>query len=444
MLQVINPADESVIRTLETDSKSAILEKVLNAKKAQSAWAARPYPERAKCLAQFAKALKENLEKLAKDLTAEMGKTIEQARAEILSTIPRVEYFVQNVPQATKGENFGIFEGNTEEQITFEPLGVIANISAWNYPYFVSINVIAPALLTGNAVVYKPSELSMLSGLNMTRMLHEAGVPTDVFSVVVGDGEAGRNLVDAPINGIFFTGSKATGQKIAAQTAGRMIRLQLELGGKDAVYVCEDANLDSAAESIAEGFLYNSGQGCCSVERIYVHQEISRKFIDALKKYAPQFAVAPLAQKAHAAFLADQVSEALEKGAKLELGGEKIHGRIFEPTILSNCKNDLRFMQEESFGPVVGLASVESDDEAIKLINDSEYGLTAAVYSKNIARAKSILSRVNVGTAYINCCDRVSPRLPWSGRNNSGTGATASWIGIQSFVQPKAWHVRGS
>jgi acyl-CoA reductase-like NAD-dependent aldehyde dehydrogenase len=333
-------------------------------------------------------------------------------------------------------------------------LGVVANISAWNYPYFVGSNVFLPALLTGNAVLYKPSEHATLTGLAIADLLYEAGVPRDIFVPVVGAGGAGRDLLAQDMDAIFFTGSYATGRKIAEAVAPRLLRVQLELGGKDPAYVCDDVDIAGAAAAVAEGAFYNAGQSCCAVERVYVHRRIADAFTDAFVEAVREYVVGdptdertfigPLARGAQIAVLEDQVADAVRLGARLELGGARREGRgfYFEPTVLTGADHRMKLMREESFGPIIGIQEVDDDAEAVALMNDTDYGLTAAVYTPDRARAERILARVNAGTVYWNCCDRVSPRLPWTGRKHSGLGVTLSLAGIRAFVQPKAWHLR--
>jgi acyl-CoA reductase-like NAD-dependent aldehyde dehydrogenase len=341
-----------------------------------------------------------------------------------------------------------------EEVIAHEPLGVVANISAWNYPYFVGANVFVPALAAGNTVLYKPSEFATLTGLAIARLLHEAGIPDDAFIPVVGTGEVGAALVKQPVDGVFFTGSYATGKRIAAAVRGRMIRLQLELGGKDPVYVCGDVDPAAVAAGIADGAFYNTGQSCCSVERIYVQEGIFDAFVDAFVKEVKGYRmgdpqddatyIGPLTRAPQVKVLEQQVADAKRKGAKVLAGGRRVKGpgNWFEPTVLVNVDHGMAVMREESFGPVIGIMAVKDDAEAVRLMNDTDYGLTAGVYTKDRGRAQRLLAQVHAGSAYWNCCDRVSPRLPWSGVGHSGIGVTLSTYGIEAFTRTKAWHLR--
>ncbi len=455
MLQVINPATEEVLRALEEDTPEAVRRKVEAARQAQPAWAQVPLDERLEVIERFGRLIKEQQGRLAGLLTAEMGKPIRQSRGEISALQGRLEFFLEHTPAATADEVV-LRERKLEERIRYEALGVVANISAWNYPYFVGSNVFIPALLTGNAVLYKPSEHATLTGCAIAELLHEAGVPREIFVPVTGGGGVGAALLEQEIDGVFFTGSYATGKRIAEALAGRMIPVQLELGGKDPVYVCDDVDVPAAAAAVAEGAFYNTGQSCCAVERVYVHRRIAEPFVEAFLATLRTFRmgdpcsedtyIGPLARREQLAVLEAQVEDAVGKGARVLCGGRRREGSgyFFEPTALVEVDHRMRVMREESFGPIIGIQVVEGDGEAIERMNDTEYGLTAGVYTADRARAEAILARLDVGTAYWNCCDRVSPRLPWTGRRHSGIGATLSLAGIRAFVQPKAWHLRAA
>jgi len=253
---------------------------------------------------------------------------------------------------------------------------------------------------------------------------------------------------------VFFTGSYATGAKIGAVAGGKMIKVQLELGGKDPVYVCDDVDVGAAAEAVADGAFYNAGQSCCSVERIYVHERIHDEFVAAFVANVKGYKIGDpmdestyigaMTRKPQLDVLAKQVIDAKKKGAKLLTGGKVIkrRGNWFEPTVFSHVDHRMTLMKDESFGPIIGIQKVKNDTEAVRLMNDTEYGLTAGVYTSDERRARAILAQIRAGSAYWNCCDRVSPRLPWSGLGHSGIGLTLSTYGIQTFTRPKAWHLR--
>ena len=457
MLQVTNPADGSLISELAEDDAQAVAGKVARARAAQPGWACVALGERLGTIEKFKNLIEKRKDELARTLTRETGKPITQSRNELNALAGRLDFFLDKSAAALAPET--VLEdaaGKLAERITHEPLGVVANVSAWNYPYFVGSNVFVPALLAGNAVLYKPSEFASLTGLAIGEMMRAAGVPADVFPVLVGSGSTGAELVIQPVDGVFFTGSYATGTKIAAACAPRMLKVQLELGGKDPTYVCEDADAQTAAESLAGGAMYNAGQSCCSVERIYVHERIHERFVAAFVATVQGYQcgdpmdeetyLGPLARAPQLAVLERQIADAVAKGARLLAGGKRIArpGNWFEATAFSNVDHSMELMREESFGPLIGIQKVAGDAEAVRLMNDTEYGLTAGVYTPDQARARRILAQVRSGSVYWNCCDRVSPRLPWSGVGHSGIGLTLSSYGIQAMTRPKAWHLRGA
>lgn len=455
MLKILNPATLALITKVPADTAAGVKQKYQAARAAQPAWAQRPPTARIDVMTHFREQIRARHEELAKILTSEVGKPITQSRNELNGVLGRIDFFINNAAKVLKDEVVFADRG-LEEKIAYEPLGVVANISAWNYPYFVGANVFLPALLTGNSVLYKPSEFATLTGLEIAKMLHAAGVPPDVFVPVVGGGEVGASLARQPVDGIFFTGSYATGRKIASAAAKRMIKVQLELGGKDPIYVCEDADVKTAAASTADGAFYNTGQSCCAVERIYVHESVYVDFVEAFVATVRGFKVGdprdettyigPLTRKAQLAVLKRQVADAKKKGANLLMGGRPLtrKGHYFAPTVLSDVNHRMELMREESFGPVIGIQKVKDDNEATRLMNDTAYGLTAGVYTPDRGRAEKILAQIKSGSVYWNCCDRVSPRLPWSGLKHSGVGLTLSTYGIQTFLRPKAWHLRSA
>lgn len=455
-MNVVNPASGEVVKCVPETAASELPARLAAARLAQKAWAKRAPSERKAIIAEFRRLVGERKEQLAQTLTLEVGKPIAQARNELNGLLPRIDFFLEHF-EAELGPRvvLGTKAESLEERIAFEPLGVVANVSAWNYPYFVGSNVFVPALLTGNAVLYKPSELSSLTGLAIAELLHEAGVPKDVFQALIGGRELGAALLQLDVDGVFFTGSYATGRKIAEAVAPRMIRLQLELGGKDPAYVTDEVDVAAAAAAVADGAFYNTGQSCCAVERIYVHERIYPAFLEAFVAEVKKFTLgsptddgtyigALCRGEAALSDLAAQVADAQKRGARVLTGGKRADrpGYYFEPTVIADATPEMRVMKEESFGPIIGITSVPGDQAALAAMADTEYGLTAAVYTTNEARAADILAELPVGSAYVNCCDRVSPRLPWTGRKHSGIGSTLSTLGIQAFLQPKAWHIR--
>jgi acyl-CoA reductase-like NAD-dependent aldehyde dehydrogenase len=454
-LIIHNPATGERLATLPADDAASVAAKATAARAAKGPWARVPIADKLAMVQRFRARLVAEAETLAITLTQEVGKPITQSRNELAGLLPRIDFFLEQAEGAVRDEH--VSDGNgMHEQIGHVPLGVVANISAWNYPYFVGCNVIVPALLTGNAVLYKPSEYAALSGLHITRLLHDSGVPADVMQCLVGAGEVGAALLAQRIDGVFFTGSHATGLRIAQAVAAKLLRLQLELGGKDPTYVRADADPKAAAESLADGAMYNTGQSCCSVERIYVHASIHDAFVahflatvatfKAGDTMDPGTYLGAITRAPQLDVLDAQVADARAKGATLRCGGQRLPGpgNHYAATVFTEVDHRMALMREESFGPIIGIQKVSDDVEALALMNDSRYGLTAGVYTRDEAKARELLAQVHAGSVYWNCCDRVSPRLPWSGVGDSGVGLTLSVAGIQTFTRPKAWHLRSA
>ncbi len=454
-MRIINPATEEIISEVSEDTRESLAKKINHLKAGQVAWHHVGLKERIRVIQSFSDLLESNIEHLASVLTSEVGKPLQQSRNEINGARTRIKWLTENAEKYLADEVMTHEKGLTE-RISYESLGVVCNISAWNYPYLVGTNVFVPALLAGNAVMYKPSEYSTLTGLEIEKLLKQAGVPQDVFQVALGARTVGEMLLDLPFDGYFFTGSYKTGKYIYEKVAPKMVPCQLELGGKDPLYVADDiADIKAVAAGTADGAFYNNGQSCCAVERVYVHEKVYDRYVDEFLKEVKSWKtgppteagvyIGPLSRKEQVNFLEGQVKDAIEKGGKLEAGGKSIAGKgfYFEPTVITNANHHMSLMREESFGPVIGIMKVKGDAEAIQLMQDTEYGLTAAVYSASQSRAENILSQINSGTGYWNCCDRVSAALPWSGRQHSGFGATLSHAGLRAFTKPKAFHLRG-
>lgn len=455
-MRIINPTSEELIKELKEDTNESLAKKFQLLKAAQFRWAEETLEYRTAIIMKFAELLKSNIEKLALILTNEVGKPLQQSRNEVNGAIDRINWFVKNSGKYLADEIMSDANGIVEK-ISYEPQGIICNISAWNYPYLVGVNVFVPALLAGNAVMYKPSEYATLTGIEIENLLILSGVPQDVFQIAIGAAQVGKQLLDLPFNAFFFTGSFKTGKYIYETVASKMVPCQCELGGKDPLYVADDViDLKSVVAGTADGAFYNNGQSCCAVERIYVQESIYDEYIEEFVKEVNSWHmgspleanvyIGPLSRKEQLDVLDQQVEDALSKGAKLLTGGKRINkkGFYYEPTVLVNVNHQMSVMRDESFGPIIGIMKVKDDAEALKLMEDTEYGLTASVYSSDQKRAENILKQLNTGTGYWNCCDRVSAALPWSGRKHSGFGATLSHAGIRAFVKPKAFHLKTS
>lgn len=451
-LIVTNPFDNTILSELEKDNTESIKNKYSLLKSGFVNWKSCPVKRRIEIIDEFRKKVFDNIGTLSALLTKEMGKPLYESKKEIEDSLKRVQFFIDNSEKWLEKETLSS-SNYAEEFVVYEPLGVTAVISAWNYPYIVGLNIFIPALIAGNSVAYKPSEYSTLTGIEIAKLLYESGLPQYSFQVIIGDGEIGKSLLELPIDGIFFTGTYITGVNIAKQVADRLIFTQLELGGKDPLYITEQIeSIETIVKLAVDGTFYNNGQSCCAVKRIYIHESIYDKFVEQFKKQVeelvlgnpllPETQVGPLTRKEQADILDSQIADALNKGAKVLTGGKRKNDTNFYlPTIVIDVNHKMRIMREESFGPIVTVMKVINDDEAIALMKDSEFGLTASVFCNDNNRAIKILNEMETGTVYLNCCDRVSDVSPWSGRKHSGLTPNHSYQTIRTFVQPKAYYI---
>jgi acyl-CoA reductase-like NAD-dependent aldehyde dehydrogenase len=454
-LEVRNPATGEHVRSVAVTEEREVEQKVERARRAQPDWAARPYDERAEILRAFRNLLEAEAEECARLTTREVGKPIAQSRNEVRAVLERIDWNIDHVGDVIAARSVTAAAGETvEERVTHDPVGLVAHVSAWNYPYFVGLNTIVPALLAGNAVLYKPSEHATLTGLRLVDVMHRSGVPVDVVQAIVGGGAVGAALVASDVDMVGFTGSYETGRRVARSVADRLVRLQLELGGKDGAYVCDNVDVESAALAVAEGAFYNGGQSCSAIERVYVHDAIFDRFVETLADVVSAYRtgdpedeqtdLGPLARAAQIDVIEAQVADAVGKGARVFCGGGRIDrpGSWFEPTVLVDVDPSMSVMRDETFGPVIGVQRVRDDAEALACLDDTEFGLGAAVFSRDRGRAERILGRLEVGNAYWNTSDRSSVHLPWSGRRHSGLGVSMSESGVRAFVREKSWHLR--
>jgi len=455
-MRIINPATEEVISEIKEDTKGSLAEKFELLQNTQHKWQRISLAKRVEVLQRFSSLLEKNIEQLAATLTSEVGKPLQQSRNEVNGARARIKWLTENSEKYLSDEIM-VSEKGLEEKISYEALGVVCNISAWNYPFLVGVNVFVPALLAGNAMMYKPSEYSTLTGLEIEKLLKKSGVPENVFHIAIGGKETGEQLLQLPFDGYFFTGSYKTGKLIYEKVASKMVPCQCEMGGKDPLYVTDDiADIKNVAAATADGAFYNNGQSCCAVERIYVHEKVYDQYVDEFVKEVKSWKtglpiedgvyIGPLSRKEQVSVLENQVKDAIQKGAIILTGGKRKNGKgfYFEPTVVVNVSHEMSLMRDESFGPVIGIMKVKDDKEAIQFMQDTEYGLTASVYSNSKERAENILQQVNAGTGYWNCCDRVSAAVPWSGRKHSGFGSTLSHTGLRAFTKPKAYHLRSA
>ena len=335
------------------------------------------------------------------------------------------------------------------------PHGVVLVVAPWNYPYMTAINTVAPALIAGNAVVLKHANQTPLVGERMAAAFHAAGIPDDVFQNVFLDHQTTSDLIAAKSFGfVNFTGSVGGGQAIESAAAGTFTGIGLELGGKDPGYVCDDADLEAAAETLIDGAMFNSGQCCCGIERIYVAEHLFEAFVEKAVAIVngyklgtpldPNTTLGPMAHKRFAEEVRAQTAEAIAQGATahIETFAEDDGGAYLTPQILTNVTHDMRVMRDESFGPVVGIMPVKGDAEAIRLMNDSDFGLTASVWTKDVVRAEAIADQIETGTVFMNRADYLDPGLCWTGCKNTGRGGGLSVIGYHNLTRPKSYHLK--
>ena len=378
---------------------------------------------------------------------------------EIAPVLDLMQYFARNTEKLLKPHKIGIgiygLMGRSSK-IVYHPLGVVGIIPAWNYPFSIPLGETVMALMAGNTVVIKPSELTPIIGLKIGEIFEKAGLPDNCVQIVSGAGATGAALVEAAPDKIMFTGSVATGKKIAAAAAKHLTSVVLELGGKDPMIVFADANLDLAAGAAVWGAFCNSGQSCSSVERLYVEEraadELTRKIVEktrALKQGAGDketTSIGSMSSERQIAIVEDHVEDFRAAGAKIELGGRRnpeLEGLFYEPTVITNANNDMRAMQEETFGPTLPIATFSTEEEAIRLANDSEFGLTASVWTRDMAKGKRVAEKIEAGTVCVNevLYTHGIGQTPWGGFKNSGRGRTHGREGLMELVQPQHIHI---
>ena len=456
-LKTVSPGDGRLYVERPLAADADVAKALAAARAAQRAWRATPVAERAALVERFVRHCEANAAAIAEELTRQMGRPIRYTPGEIRGLAERARYMAAVAPEALADlriepkENFTRF-------IRREPLGVVLVVAPWNYPYLTAVNAIVPALLAGNAVILKHSHQTPLVAERFADGFGAAGLPDGVFQYLHMDHGTTERLVASPeIDCVAFTGSVAGGEAVSRAAAGRFIGLGLELGGKDPAYVRPDANFDHAVENLVDGAFFNSGQSCCAIERIYVHADLYDRFVEAFadltRKYAlgdPMAAattLGPMVRAEAADFVRGQVAEAVAAGARAlidETAFERARpgSPYCAPQVLVGVDHSMRVMSEESFGPVIGIMKVTSDDEAVRLMNDSRYGLTAAIWTMDEDAAIRIGDRIDTGTWFMNRCDYLDPALAWTGVKESGRGCTLSRLGFDAFTRPKSFHLR--
>ncbi|RBW57482.1 aldehyde dehydrogenase family protein [Ruegeria sp. A3M17] len=453
MLKCVSPIDGSVFAEREVLSRDAAFEAAARSRAAQAEWAARPLQERIDLVMAGVAAVGAMNDEIVPELAHMMGRPVRYG-GEFGGFNERASHMAQ-IAEASLAD-IAVGEDETfKRYIRRIPHGVVFVVAPWNYPYMTAINTVAPALIAGNTVLLKHATQTLLVGERMAQTFHSVGVPEDVFQNVFLSHDMTNDLIAGnALDFVNFTGSVGGGQAMERAAAGTFTGVGTELGGKDPGYVMDDADLDAAVETLIDGAMFNSGQCCCGIERIYVHESLYDNFVAkavaVVKGYKlgnpleSDTTIGPMANVRFAKEVRAQIAEAVAAGAVAHIGTfpEDDGGAYLTPQILTNVTHDMRVMRDESFGPVVGIMKVSSDDEAIALMNDSEFGLTASLWTRDVDRAARVGDAIETGTVFMNRADYLDPALCWTGCKNTGRGGGLSVIGYHNLTRPKSYHLK--
>jgi acyl-CoA reductase-like NAD-dependent aldehyde dehydrogenase len=453
MITCVSPIDGSAYATRETLSIKAAREAVNRAQSAQSAWAARPLSERTRLVLAGVTNIGDMNDEIVRQLAHQMGRPVRYG-GEFGGFKERATYMAE-IAQSALADIVIEDSQNFRRVIKRVPHGQVLVVAPWNYPYMTAINTVAPALIAGNTVILKHASQTPLAGENLAAAFHAAGIPEDVFQNVFLDHQTTSDLIAAKSFGfVNFTGSVGGGQAIERAAAGTFTGVGLELGGKDPGYVCDDADIDAAVETLIDGAMFNSGQCCCGIERIYVAEKHFDTFVSKAVEIVSGYklgnpldretTLGPMAHKRFADTVRAQIAEAVAAGATTHIPtfAEDDGGAYLSPQILTNVTHDMRVMREESFGPVVGIMPVKDDAQAIILMNESDFGLTASVWTQDVNRAEAIADQIETGTVFMNRADYLDPGLCWTGCKSTGRGGGLSVIGYHNLTRPKSFHLK--
>ncbi|PIE09995.1 MAG: aldehyde dehydrogenase [Rhodobacterales bacterium] len=453
VLRCISPIDGSVFAEREALSLEDAQAVADSARAAQAAWAARPLQERIDMVMAGVNAVGAMNDAIVPELARMMGRPVRYG-GEFGGFHERASHMATIASDALADISVGEDETFTR-YIKRAPWGVVFVVAPWNYPYMTAINTVAPALIAGNTVILKHATQTLLVGERMAEAFHAAGVPKDVFQNIFLSHDTTDALIRArAFDFINFTGSVGGGQSMERAAAGTFVPVSTELGGKDPGYVMEDADLDAAVATLIDGAMFNSGQCCCGIERIYVHESLFDAFVQKAVETVQGYTlgnplddattIGPMANARFAAEVRAQISEAVAAGATAHIAPfeEDDGGTYLTPQILTGVTHDMSVMREESFGPVVGIMPVSGDEEAIKLMNDSDFGLTASLWTQDIARAQAVGDRLETGTVFMNRADYLDPGLCWTGCKQTGRGGGLSVIGYHNLTRPKSYHLK--
>src|SRR6056297_2380801 len=452
-LNCISPIDGSVFATRETLSAEAARAAIAETRAAQAAWAARPLQERIDLVMAGVAAVGEMNDEIVPELARMMGRPVRYG-GEFGGFKERASHMAEIAEQVLSDIEVSD-DGPFHRYIRRVPHGVVFVVAPWNYPYMTAINTVAPALIAGNAVMLKHATQTLLVGERMARAFHDAGVPEDVFQNVFLDHDTTSDLIaDRAFDFVNFTGSVGGGQAMERAAAGTFTPVSTELGGKDPGYVRADADVDAAVDGLMDGAMFNAGQCCCGIERIYVHETLYDAFVEKAVAWVnaqklgnpldPDTTMGPMANVRFAQVVRKQIDEALADGAKAHIDTMPADdgGAYLTPQILTDVTHKMRVMRDESFGPVVGIMPVKDDAEAIALMNDSQFGLTASIWSTDAEAAEQIADRIETGTVFLNRCDYLDPALCWTGCKDTGRGQGLSKLAYQALTRPKSYHLK--
>jgi acyl-CoA reductase-like NAD-dependent aldehyde dehydrogenase len=456
--RVISPVDGSVYTEFGRPSAAEIEATVERAVRAQEAWKRLPLAERAAICLRMTDIMVERADAIGTELTWQIGRPVTQSPFEIRRGFQERARYMIDVASGALADVVVDPKDGFRRFIRLEPLGVVLVMAPWNYPYLASVNTVVPAIVAGNSVILKVSDQTPRVAEHYADTFRDAGLPDGVFQYLhASHQDLARLIADRRIRFVAFTGSVAGGAAVQRAAAEQFVATNLELGGKDPAYVRPDAPLDATIENLVDGSYFNAGQSCCAVERIYVHQDIYRPFVDGFidltRKYRlgnplePETTLGPMVRTSAAAFVRDQLAEAVRHGARAVIDEREFTAArdgtpYMAPQVLLDVDHGMRVMTEETFGPVVGLMAVKDDDEAVRLMNDSRYGLTASIWTSDVDAAIRIGGCVDTGTWFLNRCDYLDPALAWTGVKDSGRGCSLSRLGYESLTRPKSFHLR--
>lgn len=442
-----NPATGDVLGEVHEASAAEVRDAVQRARGAQAAWGALPVKERAARVGRFRDLVVARADELCALISAETGKTRAEALSmEVMVVADLATYFIKRAPRILAPEPISLHLLKTRASyLHFIPRGVVGIISPWNFPFGIATGEVVMALLAGNGVVLKPSEVTPLIALKTKELYDASGMPTELFQVVCGRGQAGAALIDAGIDYCCFTGSTVTGKKVAAACGERLIPCTLELGGKAAAVVCADADVDRTAKALVWGAFANQGQVCASVERVYAHQavhdELVQKVLAEVDKLRPGDDTGSMTWERQTEIVEERIQSAVQQGAKLRSGGKRRgdKGLAFTPTVLTDCRQDMDIMRKEIFGPVMPIMKVRDEEEAVRLANDSHLGLLSYVFTADTQKGRRLAERIEAGTTIVNdvLITYGAPETPWGGIKQSGIGITHSEKGLRELSQAR-------